>query len=105
MAQQAGRYCLGLAGPSAAPGPDEQPGTVTAGSGSLWGRKRLGVRRVEGLYACLVVAVERRHRAVRAQAEVVRRGISEPDAHPVEIHTHAGAIDERGRKGFLDNQL
>src|SRR5206468_9490692 len=48
---------------------------VALGSGR-WQRRR--IRRVEGLHASLVVAVERGHRAVRSETEVVASWVGEP---------------------------
>ena len=58
----------------------------------------VGVRRVERLHAGLVVAVERRHRAVGAEAEVVVGRVGEPHADLVEVDADALAVDERARR-------
>src|SRR5713101_4856396 len=89
---------------STAPSTGAQPGAVKAGTVWLRGGKWVGVSGVEGLHASLVVAVERRNRAIGAQAEVVVQRVGEPDTDPVEVDAHTRTVDERGRKGLLDNQ-
>src|SRR3954452_16830242 len=57
--------------------PDRNLGGRLVAARSRSGQRR-GVGRVEGLHACLVVAVEAGHRAVRAATEVVGRRVAEP---------------------------
>src|SRR5207247_2007953 len=71
--------------------------SLRSGSGR-WQWRR--VRRVEGLHPSLVVAVERRHRAVRSKAEVVASRVGEPGTDLMQIDSHTAYVDKprRGRR-------
>src|SRR6266516_7552128 len=90
----------------AEPRPPKRPGLrVSISLRSRERRPRQGVAGVECLHTGLVVTVERRHRAVLAQAEVVRGRVGEPHADVVEVHPDPLAIDQRRSERLLNDQL
>src|SRR5437762_1227013 len=75
--------------------------SLRSGSGR-WQWRR--VRRVEGLHPSLVVAVERRHRAVRSKAEVVASRVGEPGTDLIQIDAHPVSVDQRRRERLRHDQ-
>src|SRR5438876_1386052 len=75
--------------------------SLRSGSGR-WQWRR--VRRVEGLYPSLVVAVERRHRTARSKADVGARRIGEPGADLIQIDAHPLSVDQRRRERLRHDQ-
>src|SRR5207244_10834940 len=75
--------------------------SLRSGSGR-WQWRR--VRRVEGLYPSLVVAVERRHRTVRSKAEVVASRIGEPGTDLIQIDAYPLSVDQRRRERLRHDQ-
>src|SRR5213078_829551 len=75
--------------------------SLRSGSGR-WQWRR--VRRVEGLHPSLVIAVERRHRAVRSKAEVVASRVGEPGTDLIQIDAHPVSVDQRRRERLRHDQ-